>query len=612
MGHVYRARQVALGRAVALKVIRPEVAGDLSSERFQREKKLLCELNHPGVVKILDAGIGEHGPYLVMELLDGPSLADLIRGDPDAARRQAEALLLQLLSALGHVHERGLVHRDVKPPNLMLTQAGELKLVDFGLAVSESPDRTVLTQEHAAVGTPAYFAPELFAGAPASPRTDVWAAGCVYYELLAGHPPFRAGNLPDLYHKVNSTRPPPIPAVEPALDRKRAALLELLLAKDPDRRPADGDAAAAALRAALEPEARAPLDFSGAITRPRPGTCPPTLVIATRRPGMPMVPLVLAFAALLALALVRPHAPRAAGLPSARPALVPLDLDAALVRFRPRQMLEDTDADLRAARARPAGMNRELAAARSRIEARMRGALDGTDLAAALGGAAPWDPELSGAGERGQRRYRALTDLTQLAATLADERIPVKLPAPRGWPHDLAPLPGGPAPPVEGVVLAFADKEELAWTPFPVDGPTLRSEDASALALSLPNAISREVAPRAWSSRPAARRYVHPVPLPLREAAPGEDVALSVVVRDLQPDEQLAVQLTTPGGGATEPVVINGGDHHRWRYFHAIPAAFLRHRTIALEYVRCAGPLFEASCEVLEVDVLYLRRPALR
>ena len=216
MGRVYRARHTALGRVVAFKVLRPELTAGWPAERFDREKALLCRLNHPAVVKILDAGMGDHSAYLVMEYLEGATLAHLIANRPEEARARAEDLLGQVLDALSYCHGLGIIHRDVKPENLMLSEHGTVKLVDFGLAVRDSLDRTILTCTDAVIGTPTFLPPERLLGEETSPTTDVWSAGCTYYALLAGQPPFLATRYDELYQQVLNAAPAPLPRDEPA------------------------------------------------------------------------------------------------------------------------------------------------------------------------------------------------------------------------------------------------------------------------------------------------------------------------------------------------------------------------------------------------------------
>ena len=205
LGVVYRATHEKLDKLVAVKVLHEHCGGSpLVRGRFEREAKALASLDHPNVVAVTDFGIDDDTPYLVMELLEGETLGDrLTRGALDQA--SAQALAEALLRALGFVHARGLVHRDVKPGNVFLQRSdhGErLKLLDFGLAkfttnANEEADST-LTRDGAVVGTPAYMSPEQASGEGADARSDVYAAGVIVLQMLAGRLPFEGDAIDQL------------------------------------------------------------------------------------------------------------------------------------------------------------------------------------------------------------------------------------------------------------------------------------------------------------------------------------------------------------------------------------------------------------------------------
>ncbi|HEX9799956.1 MAG TPA: protein kinase [Thermoanaerobaculia bacterium] len=267
MGVVYRAFDTRLERPVALKVLPPEAVGDASRrERFVREAKAASALNHPHIVTVFDidrvaTATGEVD-LLAMELVDGEPLDDRLgRGALPIA--EALELAIQLTDALAAAHRAGIVHRDVKPGNLMVTASGQLKLLDFGLArtlpgVNVDPTAATvpdgLTMTGAVVGTPAYMSPEQALGRAADARSDVFAAGCVVYEMLAGRRPF-AGEAPmDQLVAVVKNEPAPLRGlraeVPPALER----IVARCLAKDPTARCASGaelHAELVALRAEL-------------------------------------------------------------------------------------------------------------------------------------------------------------------------------------------------------------------------------------------------------------------------------------------------------------------------------------------------------------------------
>lgn len=192
VGRVYRARHLALDRAVALKVLRKQHNERwVSRQRFEREARALAQLSHSNIVAVTDSGIEGDVPFLVMELLEGQDLDACLRAgalSPAAARGYA----LQLLEGLAFVHERGLMHRDIKPGNVFLERSDRVKLLDFGLAklVVVSTDAAAVTRHGEVLGTPAYMAPEQVTGEVSDARTDVYAVGLILFEMIAGRRPF--------------------------------------------------------------------------------------------------------------------------------------------------------------------------------------------------------------------------------------------------------------------------------------------------------------------------------------------------------------------------------------------------------------------------------------
>jgi len=235
MGEVYRAIDSRLGRQVAVKVLRPEVSRDPERRaRFEREARAIAALNHPGICAVHDIGAQDGTDFLVMELLQGESLAArLARGRLDL--RQALHIGGSVLQTLQAVHERGLVHRDLKPANIFLTPHG-VKLLDFGLAIEPTGDaETRLTQEGMLVGTPRYMSPEQLRGGTVDCRTDIFAAGALIYEMIAGRAPFDAPSLIDLLHAIVFEEPESLPPWTPT---GVAPAVQRALAKNPaDRHP---------------------------------------------------------------------------------------------------------------------------------------------------------------------------------------------------------------------------------------------------------------------------------------------------------------------------------------------------------------------------------------
>ncbi len=250
-GRVYRGVDRRLARAVAVKVIKPWWAEDSAwVERFEHEAQLLARVNDPGVVQIFDIGHAEEGPYYVAELVEGESLAERLQHGAlpcEEARSVAE----QLCRALASAHAQGVVHCDVKPANVLLGRDGSVKVGDFGVArlaagTSQATSATV-------AGTPRYMSPEQARGRPTTAATDIYSAGVVLYEMLAGEPPFVHGSAVELGVRHLQDRPPPLPDRVPATLRE---VVDRALAKAPSDRYPDGAAMAAALSAAA-PEAGA-------------------------------------------------------------------------------------------------------------------------------------------------------------------------------------------------------------------------------------------------------------------------------------------------------------------------------------------------------------------
>ncbi|MCQ4044250.1 protein kinase [Streptantibioticus rubrisoli] len=251
MGTVHRAVDHRLRRTVAIKLMSAELAHHAESRaRFQREAHAVAALNHPAVATIHDVGEEPDPegprPYLVMEYVRGGTLAEALRDGPLPIPR-AVALAREVLDALAHSHQHGIVHRDIKPSNIMLTGPTTVKVLDFGIAKALTEAATRLTGSGAAPGTPAYLSPEQISGAEIDHRADLYAMGCLLYELLTGAPPFRAESPFAVMHQHVYAEPVPVSRrraqVPPALE----AVIARALRKDPAERFADAESMRAAL-----------------------------------------------------------------------------------------------------------------------------------------------------------------------------------------------------------------------------------------------------------------------------------------------------------------------------------------------------------------------------
>jgi serine/threonine-protein kinase len=298
MSTVYRGRDTRLDRDVAVKVMDPHLTADPAFvARFEREARAAAQLHHPAVVSVHDQGVDGDQVYLVMELIDGGNLRDLLNQRGKLPPAVALSILGPVLSALGAAHRAGLVHRDVKPENVLIGPGGQVKVADFGLARAVAENG--VTSDSEILGTVAYLSPEQVETGAADARSDVYSAGIVLYEMLAGQAPYR-GETPIsvAYQHVNSDVPS-IPEVPLALD----TLVRKATRRDPSLRPANADTFLAELERVgselgLTPQpvpvpGTAPENDKTVIMRPVPvavGATPPSVAEATR-PVQPVQPM---------------------------------------------------------------------------------------------------------------------------------------------------------------------------------------------------------------------------------------------------------------------------------------------------------------------------------
>ena len=334
MSTVYRAFDTVLERPVAIKLLHPGVAADGDQlERFRREARLVARLSHPNVVTVIDAGeqpAGTEGgdsdpatacPYIVFEYVEGETLKELIRREGPLDITQAVAYALELARALGAAHAQDLVHRDVKPQNVLIGEEGAAKITDFGIA--RPLTEAALTMPGRVLATTDYIAPEQALGEPVSPRSDLYSLGIVLFEMLTGDVPFHGESAVAVAMKHVREQLPDVQRLRPGISAATAAVLERATAKDPANRYPDAEAMAADLERALALEASRSGQATGEVTsvlRTLPGEARERVPWRVRHPmwltlALAAVVLVLVAGALLA-AFGLTH--RGAGQPARR------------------------------------------------------------------------------------------------------------------------------------------------------------------------------------------------------------------------------------------------------------------------------------------------------
>ena len=258
MGAVHDAIDRRLGRPVAVKILRGDLAAQPNARRrFETEAHAAARLAHPNVVTVFDSGEEDGVPFLVMERLPGRTFADELAAGPASVARVRE-VAREILAALSAAHTAGIIHRDIKPGNALLTEDGHVKVSDFGIA--KTVDDTEQTQTAVLVATPGYLAPERLAGEPASQRSDLYSVGVLLYEALSGRRPF-AGDTPlAVMRAIERGKAEPLTSMQRALPADVVAVVERAMSRNPRRRFASAEEMAAALEPASDLDATVPIE----------------------------------------------------------------------------------------------------------------------------------------------------------------------------------------------------------------------------------------------------------------------------------------------------------------------------------------------------------------
>ncbi|MBX6379007.1 MAG: serine/threonine protein kinase, partial [Clostridia bacterium] len=228
-------RQASLRRRVSIKVLRPEFAHDEAVvARFRREAEAVARLSHPNIVALYDVGRDGDVLYLVMEYVDGESLKERLRREGPMEPADAVRVVLQVLEALAHAHAHGVVHRDIKPHNILVTDGLHVKVTDFGIA--RAVDHATIVHTGTIIGSAHYFSPEQARGRMADARSDLYSTGVVLYELLSGRVPFQGDSPVSVAVQHVQEPPPPLEDVRPGLPEGLGAIVRKALAKDPAQR----------------------------------------------------------------------------------------------------------------------------------------------------------------------------------------------------------------------------------------------------------------------------------------------------------------------------------------------------------------------------------------
>ncbi len=259
MGIVYKAHDPQIDRMIALKVLRQDrLTSEAFVQRFLKEAKAIGRLSHPNIVTVYDVG-EDHGTiYIAMEFLEGTPLNEVIK-EKRLRLKEVVELCVHVAKTLDYAHGKGIVHRDIKPTNIILTPSGQAKITDFGIAHIEDTSMAQQTQAGEILGTPVYMSPEQVMSRPVDGRSDLYSLGVILYELTTGRMPFRGDSLAAIFKAITQETPPEPAIADSSISRGLSELVMKSLSKMPDERFQTGDSMAEALKACLAKEASSAL-----------------------------------------------------------------------------------------------------------------------------------------------------------------------------------------------------------------------------------------------------------------------------------------------------------------------------------------------------------------